>query len=980
MPATPKSLRQPPPRNFEDYSLTYETSPELGLFPIKNEQMRYVPGTAGSPTPAGTFTYTSDISLNFSINFSGVVCDKVAISTQGWIALQPTNYSFVVGDYFTSGQFTDPSKIYVLQGALLAPWFTTTIFNNYRFIEDVDPLDISTIEKSDLALGKVTIDKLRQCWVDSTAGGIKFFNGECDKGRYFLVRWNSILTPGGSLLQFDTVIYESGVVEYRYNKIPVIANTSTTPTAIGIWMPQSNTVYRDFSNYLKEDVAVAPGHERVKYKYGGAVWNGTYADSLSPTTPYSVSVDHVDHWPAKGDNGAVFRFAPPVNKRRNNRRTIAARDSKPISPAGTFDDRKTTYFVADTVSYPAGLPVNRPYTTSYKGVHSTLDLFSLSDIELQREPSAAMYDQHLEETHIISDEDGFSETSLHEQGIDDEFYLIGSPPSIGSIPGTFSSGLKNKQTIRLSLPVNVSTRMLNLTSSIYYYNKSGHRWNVPTMAIDEFVPQFDAFSFDTRWSPGYGSTSQAFTPGSVMAEDTRGFDAYGRPVASGSLAIYRTVFTSSNPNTYNQTIPLIGRANATNAQSIESILDFHPKSVFQNQKYRSTEEELLDVPLDQPFMLEKAVLEIPFGIGESWFSDLTSTNLLLVSGNYSDSGTHINDQFYMGYDRGGPTITVSLLCQKKQGTNTVMEIIASGTITHVNDTEFVKTCLIYEEEYAPIPMVVATKKGLRGPSARISTNSGNTFTGSVKIPITAAVSNGTTACLSKLTSMSDTAPIPAAYASWNPVSILQWMSQSLSSRVYSLSSTDASPDSFVTLGINPLGRALQGLTPGGGSMFGGDNVTYPEKTSKDCLLSNPFYIEDEVTRNFCYLLFSSSLESMVNAYPATTMTFAAAGDVDLQGHKISPYLIKPGDKLILAVSKARPSADFVRASITGSAAADIGLGRAEKILKFSDQPVMEGLPICILEDVVPHDVTLLTGTIHMSLYGSYVGAGIRSDL
>lgn len=149
-------------------------------------------------------------------------------------------------------------------------------------------------------------------------------------------------------------------------------------------------------------------------------------------------------------------------------------------------------------------------------------------------------------------------------------------------------------------------------------------------------------------------------------------------------------------------------------------------------------------------------------------------------------------------------------------------------------------------------------------------------------------------------------------------------------------------------------------------------MTYGSKLSRKCSVDNPFYVSNEAQQSNILSILNSKVTSLFTAHVGGTLSFMAAGDIDTQGHRQSPYLLNPGDKLILALTKTRPATQFVRGSVTGSANADIGLGRAEKVLSFSQN--------CSLVVAQPHDVQLNTGSINISLYGSYVGDGMKRDV
>lgn len=978
MPATPKSLRQPPPRNFEDYSVTYETSPELGLFPLRNEEMEYAPGPAGG---SGGYNQKSlQFDIGFLLNFCGTDCDKVTVSTYGWCALTQPGVSYSDSSFFSGGTYQDPRRIFLnaMGAGLLAPWFSEGIQNTYRYVDAaVAGTHLTSDEGELLKSGRVTIAPEKQRWIDSSAGGIKIHRGTCSLGRYLLVRWHSMGEDTNdikSTLKFDLVVYENGTIEYRYAPIDLLISTDVPQrTAVGVWLPQANQTYRDFSNYLKADNPLTPGTERSQYRYGGTVYNGTYLDSVTvPRPPYSVSLNHTVYWPAKGNNGAIFRFSPPVNKRRNNRRTITARDSKPISPAGTFDDRKTTYFVADTVSYPAGLPVNRPYTTSYRGVHSTLDLFSLGDLELVRTGSGGMYDQVLEETPIDQSEDGFREVALHEQGnLADDFFSSGSLIQYGHEPGDFSSALDKKSIIRMTLPVKTTTQLLGTSSCVYYYNRSFSRWSMPTGSYGDVCNAFDKFSFNTDWPTQHGTGAQPYTVGSLIPEDIKGFNSYGRPVASGSNDVHRKVEDATGQ--FNQTISWLGNNNTTNEQALSAISDPQPKSVNQSSNYTASSDELIEIPIDRPFLLEKAVLDFSIEAGLGWFNDRTTTTSMFVDSLWDLDPT--DTSLYVALDQGGPVVTAALFCRKKVAGRWIMDLICSGTITHTNDTQDASTLKAkaykIDEDLVTDPRVsgncvIVSQNGFDYANAVVSSE-GSQFTGSVKINMTPMISNGVDACHVK-TFLVNTSPTPPAVT---PAEAVEWFRTLVTGSMYEYDSSNYGEE-LRTTSINPLGRSMQGFTPGGSSIFGSENITYGSRMGDRCTFPSPFYTPSLSLADATFTHVSSTIVFQANEYVGTDIAVIFTSNITFNGNKIAPYLLQPEDKLILSIFKTRPAYNHVKGIIPDAAAADVGKrNNTDDCLKLDYDNF--AVPSNFLS-VTPHDIKLSTGSINMSLYGSYVAA------
>jgi hypothetical protein len=76
----------------------------------------------------------------------------------------------------------------------------------------------------------------------------------------------------------------------------------------------------------------------------------------------------------------------------------------------------------------------------------------------------------------------------------------------------------------------------------------------------------------------------------------------------------------------------------------------------------------------------------------------------------------------------------------------------------------------------------------------------------------------------------------------------------------------------------------------------------------------------------------------------------------------SPYLINPGDKLILSISKTRPTVSASIHDVPNPAAADIGYQNLKSYTTMTGSSS-------------GHDVCLNTGSINITFYGSYVRAG-----
>ena len=126
------------------------------------------------------------------------------------------------------------------------------------------------------------------------------------------------------------------------------------------------------------------------------------------------------------------------------------------------------------------------------------------------------------------------------------------------------------------------------------------------------------------------------------------------------------------------------------------------------------------------------------------------------------------------------------------------------------------------------------------------------------------------------------------------------------------------------------------------------------------------YISNENKRNNLYNSISSSLKDLYLSAPPLGYSINLMGTNQYRAKKTSPYLIYPGEKLILAVSKTRPafSSSVCQYSALNTDATKLGFGTLISSSFFND-----------LRNSSGHDVQLNTGSISITVYGSYVKSG-----
>ena len=607
----------------------------------------------------------------------------------------------------------------------------------------------------------------------------------------------------------------------------------------------------------------------------------------------------------------------------------------------------------------------------------------------------------------------FSEVSLFDQGnTSDAFYATGSSQSIGETPGSFSRSLLSKEQIKMSFNIASKTSMLPSSCSIYYFNKTLKSWNIPARSTGDHVGPFNRFAINTQWSPASGTLGDGYTVGSLIIEDAKGFDCYGHPVMSGSLDIYRQVTEADADG--------LGRSNSTSryigsqiignkirdaqgrrgASVIDALLEDFPKSVQRSEIYDASSDETFELDIDRPFLLEKAVFEIPFCLGESWFQDRTVTSLATATGTYLPTNTQIKQNLYI--DSGGPALTLSLFCQKKYGQSNIRDLVAKGTITHLQDSKLTAIARKLPPGSAErgAYAVVVEPYGLRSPNATIYQPSANSaFTGSVTVKTAANISNGVNGLSLALWYMTSSIPNAAVDAYKQPqfgrevyyyreimdkYRKIVWEPEYFGNKTFSLS-TFAQNQLSIVSSIDPFGRGMTGFAPSGGSIFGGE-YTSSQAFSKtgDPTILNPYYSENstEADRSAAYgslKEFFAQLDIDIQSYVpnyngvpvdlpySTTFTpqawiYNVYPSEVFSSSKDAPYLLNPGDKLVLAISKTRPAVSASGHNINSAADANTGNNVLTKLIP-------------LVGSVTGHDVTLNTGSINMTFYGSYVRAG-----
>lgn len=938
---TSKTSRQAPPRRFENYVLLKTSSPEIGLTDVNDRYMSTI-------IDGNVDNQTSEIqNIGFDFSFDGIVYKRFVADSNGWMAfVDPTEtlVANVVSSLLQSGSYKNEgiNLTNSSQNVLLCPWFDDL----QTVSRDINSSSIifGTEKTRRITEGLETPPKL----YNQVQYGVKMFNDTSKLlGRRLVVRWSCIsqTTALNTNLRFDVVIYENGRIEFRYaprSNLKLLdvkdGDYYVEDATIGIFMPGTNR-FRDFSPGLGYN-----DNNRKLAEYGGAVYRSEYVDSgfdtetsASYDMPYTWRLRPQAHWPGLDKEGTAFIFLPPTNKRKvlprlqqrefdnqNNLPNIfRTGNSKNRRAQSLFDDRKTIIYAGyGSGSYGSGTLVNYPTTLQrfYAGNHPSAinrqTLFA-GDFNVTSSTSKIASDEFLYDDYQTTIKP-WSEDKLFDNAPNasiDPFY---SASNVNSLGLGLAEHLRAKTQIKLSLPINFSTNMFGLTSSIYYYNSKVHCWQIPENSTSTI--EIGASSMPIL-SKGDLSSPSVDTLRASLSEDMRGFSALGESIVSGSIE--RLTLTSTH------TDPSIGTAYSRDA--IRTALNKeYRKSISVNENYKASTNEVFKLPINEPFIIEKAIIEIPFSLGDGWFRDKTTCIIPHELGaNYQGS-----------YDLGGPGITISLFNQHKIGNFTRRDLIMSGTITHFDDN----TSDIIFSSHPPYDHTCQIRpvgfKAFNGKPAAVVTpitTSGGTFEfiGQIPAKLTAMTSNGVSVLIAR--AMMD------ANKNLNRSGVLDLFNSEKIQLVYETATNFT--QNIASLTINNFGRGQTGFNPSGRSIFGKE-ISSGQSIDKNNNVKNQFFLN---RKGLSFDNLSTAMESINRTQFGEAILsgsdFISLGVLSLDNHEISPYLIYPEDELILAISKTRPV-------FYGSS---------------TPTPYTSGS--------IVHDVVLLTGSINMTIFGSMLREG-----
>jgi hypothetical protein len=969
---TEKSTRAAPARRFENYVLTRAVDPSVGLSSIDDKQFTRI--TAASEIADGDGTYVI-IPIGFDYHLDGITYNKIAVDPNGWAALvDPVTGTFTEAEVMTGSTEENPliRSTFTSNAVLLAPWF-----DDLRNVLS----DVSHLTTPPWNYSYEKIDRISKGieppppWWNPSAYGTSYYNDvRSYKGRRLIVRWNVIANAFGTtaeVIKFELVLYENGTIEFRY--APRTVSHRALPlgyqneaATVGIFMPGGANRFRDFSiglGYLDD--------RRPMYMYGGAINTAFTDDGSGAQNDGSTGTKYVHNlwvalnWPASNSAGCIMTFAPPVNKRKVlPRKVLRERDAINNLPIvartgyGTperrsfqgFDDRKTpTYAISGSsdgviVNFPSTLPRffggASTETTDRQDIFAGDFTFTASIVKNSAEPFI--------NTPRFESIAPFNETNLYEQVDTDSastddvtFFQTGS---VVELFGSFDSGLKSKTQVKFSLPVDYNIMMPDVTSSIYYYNSKTHSWNVPTNSTYSLTSGSttpDAGSKGDWSNPASWHGLGMFSNGYLINEDARGFGPYGNVVSSGSHHPSGSGLNSYGDQTDYELMKVYDQKKVTTALGKE-----WPKSTRVNPEYQPTPDETFVLNITEPMLIEKAVFEIPMTAGPGWFSDMTQCWRPLSIGSIYNRA--------WGFQMAGPAMTVALYKRVQHGKSSSRQVVSSsldlimtGTIIPAGDN--VSRVTIQQSGVTDFFIAgnhwTLTPRGFLAAGdpagAVVYPDASNYFTGSAKVKSMALNSVGPMLIHNGEIFYSG---VPGMTE--DVYKLLQ------DTPTFDLNVGGAGVGGLPYIAaVAPFGRASTGLVPSGRSALGRESSTLQRKFDPGGkFVRNPYYIGPGALSTAEYADVSGTLGFIEHEITVDmkipTLEFIAP--VSLISHSPCPYLVMPGDELVLSISKMHP---FIEDAMT-------------LVPNFSGSQM-------------PHDVGLITGSINITLFGSKMRAGVE---
>lgn len=594
--------------------------------------------------------------------------------------------------------------------------------------------------------------------------------------------------------------------------------------------------------------------------------------------------------------------------------------------SGSYNDNTTVLFETSTISLPTTLKIGSHHLSS--------DLTSSINFTATTRKSAI--ENWISKETDVDVINAFFENDLHEQDLKGtNFYLTGTSPN--DVGFGFEGSLGQKTIFRYELPISTALQLPASDASLSYYDSSSQTFKGVGSAGN--LNRYLAIFSDAQLYTAFGTQVGA---GLVYGNAEDGYDSYYQSLSNPLL--------NSNSNN-------VAPFKLPNPYVMSNIDDDMLKAAYQhvmvqdsciNKKHSFDYLDVTPIVYQNessiPYLLEKISLEIPLEAGPGWFDDRTYSKK-------TNHQTNPEEPIRTATDVGGPCITVGLIKEsynktmsnfelqqnEEIGPNSYInfaqrEIIAKGTIIPYGDS-FVGTKnidLVDNPWYVTTSDIQLALTGFSAyagePTCIVVPNGSNQFTGSVRMDIVPEVENLFYYSFGNCKSP-DESIIPQNI---NPTASYGYGKEWLDLK---------SETSYAAL--QNLKAYCKGGTnlPSARSIFGKERSTY-----EDTLLNDKLSLYIENPWNKVQNTLSSSIDVLVS--DGKWIYIEHVGVV--KKSVVSPYLIMPGDKITFFVSKYRPV--------------------KQEFYKDSDMNYFSSRSWTVNS----HDVKVSTGSIKISMYGSYV--------
>jgi len=962
--ATPKSLRAAQPALMENYVVSIKNL--NGKIPVSIPDDQFLESNfGGSSTTVGARLLSKPI--GFSVNIDGIKYSEFYHYYHGWMFLKDPERDYSGSDSpwsdltlsLTNNEFIKSTLDF--NHLLVAPWYdnvTTFVKKTVDELALTVGYMLTTQQINDIKSGSDT----RNWPYDAFDYGVRYTNSyDADKGKCLLVRWtNPQRGDYHKKFKFEVALFENGVMEFRYWPLSYYEKASLSAidalATIGVFSGNSigTNKFRDLSplfDYRK--------NERIISQLGGSTYDVGFSDG-GLNNPYASQVPS-SNWPI---NGAIITLSPPTNyikffpkvvaKEKQNTRSL-------VSTPSLFDDRKTLNFTGSVtnIHMPSTLPSRLIGDTGDVNVSIRQTLIGPPDkgIVMPGWMKKNVIDNLLDQIDIYEKNDhsvyqSFNEGQLNYNANtgESEFYQTGSGINLFG-PG-FETPLKSKAQIRFSLPVNRPTTLSSLTSSFNYYDKGLNRW----LLVDPsgYRPPEASVIFNGLISSYDVHDNLYFNR---VLETSRGFDAVGRKIVSGSNSIdFRIVNSSTGVISY-QTDNVVGltyNQDSTKNKNIfsEALAKKYQNSITDNPRFFPENTQQIDVNIEEPFLVEKVVASIPMYASGDWFKDRTTC--IRAFGDVGPARRIASGTM----DFGGPALTFAIFCPRKAPGISYLDLIASGTITHEFDDK-AEVFLGKEDGMVFHSLRPVGFRSFSNPSTVVSgtlQNGEYVFNGNVKLEVAASVAGG----ISYLRNDRSLVSGSSNYVDGNIEKATELLtSEFLTNKQKGYNNNDYDNGTYSNYeqrsprvhiqNISPMSRGTSNFEFNGNSILGG-TIAF---SNNETVVKNPLFVGKELPSSYAAIMAADS-----------NFNFDSVLQYSCVDSRPSPYLLMPGDKLTFAISKTRPVIHKMRY-----------LGNAYRF----EIPVTSGRYTNFYGHyhlTGSHNTVIMnSGSIEITLYGSYVREG-----